>query len=123
MIKFTIDEVPPSLNKLIRMHYYKRMELQKNWDWQVKAAIMNEYKYFYPSPENANFFKRKVVHITLYRKRLLDDDNAVGGAKCLIDALKHNSVIYDDRPQYAKIDVKQIKSKEQKTEISIEVGK
>jgi Holliday junction resolvase RusA-like endonuclease len=52
--------------------------------------------------------KRKMsVVITSYRKRLLDLDNLVGGAKPLIDALCDMGLIVDDSPDWLDLEVKQ----------------
>jgi len=40
------------------------------------------------------------LEIKNYRKRLLDHDNLVGGAKGLIDALWYEGFIFDDSKKY-----------------------
>lgn len=45
----------------------------------------------------------RVVRITLYRRRLLDGDNPF--VKDLVDSLRHAGILFDDTPQWAKIEV------------------
>lgn len=38
------------------------------------------------------------IHVTIFRKRLLDDDNAHGGVKYLVDCLRYAGAIPQDTP-------------------------
>lgn len=66
--------------------------------------------------------QRTLVRITSYRKRLLDPDNLTGGAKYLIDGIRHAGLISDDRPEDIELVVAQQKvslSTQERTEIEI----
>lgn len=50
---------------------------------------------------------RLQVRITSYRWKFVDPDNICGGAKYLIDCLKHCGAIQDDSPQHIELIVRQ----------------
>ena len=62
---------------------------------------------------------RRAVHVTVVRKKLLDEDNFWGGMKLLIDVLKENSLIYDDCPRWCDLSVHQETGKEIGTLVEI----
>ena len=65
---------------------------------------------------------RASVCITSFRTRLLDIDNAFGGQKFLLDAIRMSRLIEDDSPDKIDLTVKQVKvktKKEERTEIEI----
>jgi hypothetical protein len=53
---------------------------------------------------------RCVVRVHIRRQRLLDPDNAVGGIKALIDALRYHGHIVDDSPEHIELHVIQEKT-------------
>lgn len=63
---------------------------------------------------------RVAVLITSYRKRLLDPDNLC--PKHFIDGLRYAGIIPNDRPQDITLQVRQEKSKDERTEIEIIPG-
>lgn len=50
---------------------------------------------------------RLQVRLTSYRWQFVDPDNLCGGAKYLIDCLKHCGAIEDDSPQHIELVVRQ----------------
>lgn len=60
------------------------------------------------------------VHITSYRKRLLDTDNLVGGSKFFVDGLRYLRLIPGDRADQITLTVEQRLCKDERTEIEIE---
>lgn len=107
--------VTPSLNKLLRMHFRKRMALKKEYEWLLIAAGANELKY------KAGWCERRRVSVTSYRKALLDFDNLVGSFKIMIDALQSQELIFLDEPKYLDLTVSQeLDPKNIRTEILIE---
>lgn len=67
--------------------------------------------------------KRARVRITSYRTRLLDKDNAYGGAKPLLDSLKYAGLVPDDSTEAIDYEVLQRKvhhRSEEHTEVVIE---
>ena len=59
------------------------------------------------------------VVITSYRHKTLDPDNLVGGCKYYIDGLRYAGLIPGDSPDQISLIVKQVKDKEERTEIEI----
>jgi hypothetical protein len=102
MIRFTLDgHIPPSTNELMRMHWAVRRRTEKHlrmWIIDAIATDSGEYKTIPPAdwPES----RRCRMTIRAFRKRHLDPDNAHGGLKLLIDAIKHLRLIHDDSPAW-----------------------
>lgn len=59
---------------------------------------------------------RVSVGIVQYRRRLLDDDAAVGGSKGLLDALCYSGAIQDDAKKFIRLQVRQVKVKTEEEE-------
>lgn len=113
-IKLVLDFITPSLNQLIRSHWSKRRALRIHYAWTIQAALIES------GQDISNFKNQKqLIKITSYRKIKLDEDNLIGGAKPLIDALKDVNLIKDDSPDYVKIEYYQIIDKTPKTIIEI----
>lgn len=64
--------------------------------------------------------RRHRVRITMYRKKLLDPDNAYGAVKELLDGLVAGQLITSDSADWLELDVKQEVSKDVHTTIEIE---
>lgn len=65
---------------------------------------------------------RIAVCITSFRRRLLDPDNLIGGAKYFVDGLRYAGLIPGDNPEQITLEVSQVKVKtkhEERTEIEI----
>ena len=52
---------------------------------------------------------RRRVCITVARCRLLEPDNAVGGVKFIVDALRYGGIIADDTGEHIQLEVRQVK--------------
>jgi len=79
-----------------------RKEEQEKWDWLVRQAIK----------PGANIDLCNVI-VHRLNNRLLDWDNMGGGCKYLLDALRHNKILYDDHPGIiTSFDLKQPKVKQ-----------
>ncbi len=61
--------------------------------------------------------KRILVRITSYRRRLIDEDNLC--EKYHVDLLRYASAIPSDAPDQCKIEVSQVKSKEEYVKIEV----
>lgn len=66
-------------------------------------------------PGKARVPYRIVVRITSFRNRLLDPDNLC--PKFLIDGLRYACLIPQDREQDIVLEIKQVKSNEERTEV------
>jgi hypothetical protein len=109
-----VTDVPPSLNKVLRMHWAKKRGLLEAWRWMIKAAF---------GQPGACDGKRR-VKITLFHSRFFDKDNAYGACKVIFDALKAEGFIVDDRAEWLEATVEQekCKHKERHTVIEIEAA-
>ena len=116
--KIVIKSLTPSLNLLLRMNRWKRMELKENLAWEVFAELQEQN----PGYEVITTLRKMKLNIISYRKSFLDRDNFVGGLKTLIDAIKELRIIYDDSPMFLDLEAEQKiekKRKNQRTEITI----
>lgn len=66
--------------------------------------------------------KRRVTITRRYagRCRLLDKDNLVGGCKALVDAMVHEGVVHDDKPQWLELHVLQEQGAKNETHVLVE---
>lgn len=125
VVELLINKVPISGNKFLRLHWAERKLLVDEWRKLVREyALVNRLdKYYIDRPE-----KRR-VEITLYKKRLLDKDNAYTSCKMVVDALKCYkdkitgkiipNFIYDDSSKYLELVIDQVKDNEEKILIRI----
>jgi len=117
-MKFIIKTKVPSNNSLLRMHWAERKRL--------KAVFMREIWIWVQLVENERIpilreKKKKSVRIILYRKhRRFDKDNAYGGCKMVVDAIRELGLIYNDSPKWLDLTVSQELSKTPETHIMIE---
>ncbi len=111
-MKLIIQAIPPSLNKVLRMHWTAKRELHVDWLWLLKAAW----------PSGALCDGKRRVKITLYHSRFYDKDNAYGACKVIFDVLKEQGFIVDDAPQWLEASVEQQKCKRKESHTIIEVG-
>lgn len=114
MLKLTIPVVPPSPNKLMRMHYIDRYKLMNMWEWLVKLELCNA------NLTISRASTKKKISIVQFRKRLLDPDNLYGSCKPVLDALTKNFIIVDDSDNWIILEVRQtVDTKNIRTEILI----
>jgi len=116
--RIVIRSLTPSLNPLLRMNLFKRLELKDNFAWEVFAELQEQN----PDYEVITTPRKMKLNIVSYRKSFLDKDNFIGGLKPLIDAIKELKLIYDDSPEFLDDDYKQKiekKRKNNRTEIII----
>lgn len=93
---FTIPELTPSLNKLVkgRTHWSVYKKLQEDWFYLLKLATQD-----LKIPPAAKFERRK-VEAWSHRVSLLDYENLVGGTKLLWDAMVTAGYLFDDGPKF-----------------------
>lgn len=123
MSRWTIEvlDVPPSLNKVLRMHWAVKRRLMGTWmDWMLCRMSFAARR----SLKDASKAQERVkMHITLHNARQYDRDNAFGAVKVIVDAARACGLIHDDRPEFLDLEVKQEKStrKGKKTVIEFEI--
>lgn len=126
MLEIRIERVPPSLNKLLRMHWGSRKRLFEEWRELIRLQLLTQGKgqdYLVQGPEE------REVEIEIHTRKPRDIDNLYGGAvKIIADALKFKvaktgdviaNLIYDDSDKFTKFSVKQKKSNNEMTIIRI----
>ena len=113
-------DVPPSLNQVLRMHWAVKRKLGQNWHWVLSGIRTIDARNLRDAAKRQSRVK---MLITLHNARQYDRDNAFGACKVIVDAAKQAGLIYDDRPAYLDLEVKQEKStrKAKKTVIEFEV--
>ena len=121
MIKLIIPRVTISNNKLLRMHWAKKMLLKRMWEDEIRVELYRLTR------ENPSFFdkykvnKKKKVSIISYRKAFCDRDNFIGGLKPVLDGLIKNGLILDDNQNWIDLCAEQRHDpKNKRTEIIIE---
>lgn len=112
-MKLDIPDVPPSLNRTLRMHWAARRKL--NGVWLMWVRLRRPAIYLKP-------MVKMNCSITLYHSRLYDKDNLYGAVKPVVDGLNALHLIYDDSPEYLQLTVDQQKCphKERHTEIRLD---
>jgi hypothetical protein len=105
-VKLVINRIPMSPNDRERLHWTDRRKANRKWRSDIMAAL-----------DRDQFQK---VRIILHRRRLLDDDNAVGSLKPVIDGLRDSGLIYDDSKRWILLTSEQVKDSDDYTEIDIE---
>ena len=113
-LKIILPLLTKSLNEYLGMHYIQRWKLKICYQWEITAMGGNDLKF------KADWMEKRKVTIISHRKRLLDMDNFIGGAKALIDALEDLELIFLDSPKYLKSEYIQYKGSPERTEIIIE---
>lgn len=90
-ITATLPGRTPSLNETLRMHWAVRKKAKLRWAETFVAVF----------PQQVRWAKEKrAVWLRMHRSRMLDHDNAVGGAKDFMDAMKIAGLIKDDKPEW-----------------------
>lgn len=96
MITVAVPLQVPSLNVTSKMHWLKYQREKKMWQfaiWAVGQALIKS--------RNTPFTR---ITLRSYRKRLLDRDNLIGGAKMVIDAIRDLKWIVDDDPAHLTVE-------------------
>lgn len=117
ILRLDIPDVPPSLNKVLNMHWRTKRKLQRDWAWLALAATNKQQRL-----ELKYDLRPKQATVTLHHSRFYDRDNAFGACKVLFDALKRNGFIVDDAPEWLKQEVFQQKCPHKKRHTVIEIS-
>lgn len=121
-MKLVIDAIPPSLNKLLRMHWATRGRLRQDWRVLVFDAAIEV------DPEAVLFgieiapTEPKLVQLDFYfpDRRRRDADNY---QKLALDSLVANGLLYDDSMDWCEVRVRGFVDKENpRTEITLETA-
>jgi hypothetical protein len=116
----TVPDVPPSLNKVLRMHWRVKNKLRHSFETPIyyllgKPAIGELRQLVFAQQ------KMRVV-VTIHNARQYDKDNAYGACKVIFDVIKKLGLIVDDRPEFLESEVRQAKSTRKRKRTVIEIG-
>lgn len=116
ILAIKLDCLPPSLNRLLRMHWAFRENVKK---------LLEKEIYYSSLPRLVEFTMtrraKRRVRIIINHKRMDDPDNLSGRAKLILDVLKYMHLIWDDSSGWIDLKVEQKKTKiDEWTDIIIE---
>jgi len=111
-MRLEIPFVPPSLNKTLRMHWGKKLKLNRDWSLLIRSRMPE----LYLQP-----FVKMQCKITLHHSRFYDEDNAYGAVKPVVDGLKAWKLIRDDSRDYLDLTVEQAKCRRKEAHTVIEL--
>jgi hypothetical protein len=115
----TVPDVPPSLNKVLRMHWAVKRRLKMNWGNHFYGLPPSAFKFL---AAKAYCRSKMRMVVTIYNSRQYDRDNAFGACKIIADAAREAGMIYDDRPEFFELNVEQVKSTRKDKRTVIEIG-
>ena len=96
-IKIVIEEVPPSLNVLLRLHWAERRKLQERWDDLIFAGAWRS-----GWRKKDPYFKEVSITYQFRNIRKRDRDNFA--PKIIMDSLQRNGIIEGDSPEEVSYD-------------------
>lgn len=116
-IVMQFDQLPPSNNQLLRMHWRRRKQLLDAWIFHVKTQAQE----LNLPAERPAWRMRVQANFLVYR--LMDDDNAEARFKLIGDALVKAGLLLDDNSAALQLEVLQSKvaRNDQKTVLRIDV--
>lgn len=95
-VRLDIPDALPSLNKLLRMHWSERRKLRGQWQWALKAEVLNRHL-------AVKLIPKAKVTIERFSRRKIDFDNLVGANKILVDSLVREGFLVDDSPDHVTV--------------------
>jgi hypothetical protein len=97
MISLTIRTLPPSPNQ--RMHWAAKKKLRETFAKEIYCGCFEELESpLWGCP------RKMILSTRIYWKtRRLDEDNAFGSLKILIDAMRDIGLIYRDSPKWLEV--------------------
>ena len=114
-MKLILLSLPPSVNQLERMHWAVRRKMRTRFCRELAWAMIEaQVKPPIREPD------RMRVQIKVYRPRRFDPDNAMGGLKPLIDAMRDLGLLKNDSPKWIDLSLEQyVDGKNPRTEIEM----
>ncbi len=113
----TLSDVPPSLNKYLRMHFGAKKKLRERFGRDIAFALMAQG---WRIPELPCHVPKMRVSALLFLPRRLDPENAYGSMKPVLDGMRDVRALRNDSPAWLELDVKQEISRVPRMEITIE---
>ena len=117
MINLTIQTLPPSLNRLERMHWAVKKKLRKTFAQELHHAWWESGDPVKDGPR-----KMRLTTTIYWKTRRLDEDNAMGSLKIIIDAMRDVGLVYRDSPKWLEVKkpIQKLDHKSPRVEIEIE---
>lgn len=112
-LTLSLDQATPSLNEVNKMHWSQRNKMRGQWQWLVRAAVLND---------KVTVVQHQKARVTIerYGPRRLDHDNLVGGAKQLMDSIVREGFVVDDSPEHLLTEYRQHIDRTPRTIVHIE---
>lgn len=115
-VRVVIPGVPPSANKLLRMHWAEKGREKDRWRSMIGHLILRQDAGWLQAMTEAK--KRMKVTVIVRSAKLDDPDNLPARAKLILDVLKPTKIragkavtglgfIFDDSREYLEPDVRQ----------------
>jgi hypothetical protein len=103
-IEFSVLDVPPTINRLLRMHWTKRVAAKKVWTEELEAAL------HFGKPPAISILRawsecedRVRIEVHVIHRKEFDQDNLASVCKIPLDALKTLGCIIDDGQKFIEL--------------------
>ncbi len=116
---FSLNKTERGRNPMARWARKKKLRQDLAWEITVAAADAGNPL---PPIELRSPDVRMRLTLTLYRARRFDPDNAHGGAKILIDAMRDLALLKNDSPKWLDLRIEQVLEKDkakERTEVEL----
>lgn len=107
-VRFFIPRLSPSLNEYRGMNPHARKRLKLTFGQEILFAV-NRLHHATRPPWLRNATGKRTLTIYRISYGELDKDNLYGGLKPVVDAIKEQRLIKDDRPSLLDYTAKQVK--------------
>jgi hypothetical protein len=111
-IEFSIPRIPPTINRLMRMHWTRRVAEHTAWTEEIKAAL------HYGKPLRWKLLQawaqcgdRMRIEMTVVHQRDFDPDNLFSICKVPLDSLVALQCLKGDSSKHIELAVKQERGK------------
>jgi len=98
-MRIFISKKVESLNVMLKLHWSKRYKLRNEWEREIWALFNGKVP-------RSNC--KMDIKITSCRKKMIDQDNFVGGCKPILDSMKKLGLIVDDSAAWVKVEYEQL---------------
>lgn len=101
-----VGESTVSLNRLLRVGYWTRSAMRRDWWMQLLVTLRGSYGARVAMHRPTG---KRYVRITRQTPKFFDFDNFVGGCKVLVDAMVDVGLIAGDSAEWVEVEYRQIK--------------
>jgi hypothetical protein len=97
-VTFTVEDLPPGINRLLRMNRFDRRKAAHAWGWQMRIAVtltdISQLKKW--SGEKLS------VSMHVVNGKLFDEDNLNSLAKIPLDSMRALGWLENDSPEFVQ---------------------